>query len=72
MPSVQITIDIDGTPGTGHARQKLDRVAGQDVGAILSRIAIAHPQFRTVKRTSDVAAILQAVADAVATAEAEE
>ena len=71
MPTLQIEIEIAEDPGTGYARNRLDRLAGSAAGgAVLSRIVAANPQFATVRRTSDQTTLLQVLMAAVESAEA--
>jgi len=67
MPTLQIEINIADEPGTGHARNKLNRLdRGSDDGSILSRIVAAnHATYGTVRRDSDVNTIIQSLIAAV-------
>lgn len=70
MASLQITIEIADEPDTGYRRQKMDRVAGADTGAILSRIASANRATYPSHGNDDKNVVHKAVAAAVQAAEA--
>ena len=70
MASLQITIEIDDEATPGYALDKLSRIAGDDVGAILDRIGRANQATFPGHKYEPVDIILKTVAAAVIVAEA--
>ena len=71
MATLRIELEIAAEPEDGHTRNQVDRIAGPDVGAVLSRIAQANRATFPHHGNDDGNVILKAVAAAVTAAEAE-
>ena len=70
MASLQITIEIDGDPVAGHALNKVVSKFGQSEGEIVDRIGRANQATFPHFEYDPEVIVLQAVAAAVAVAEA--